>query len=48
MPKAGCAALSRPTGYGLPELSQALGGQYHSIQTLRAREVVARIAEVLG
>jgi magnesium chelatase subunit D len=32
---------------GLPELSQALGGQYHSIQTLRAKEVVQRIEEVM-
>jgi len=32
----------------LPELSQILGGQYHNLETLRAPEVVARIAEALG
>jgi magnesium chelatase subunit D len=32
----------------LPELSQILGGQYHSVQSLRAPEVVARIAAALG
>ena len=32
----------------LPELSQILGGQYHSVQSLRAPEVVARIATALG
>ncbi|MCK9377413.1 MAG: putative cobaltochelatase [Syntrophobacterales bacterium] len=32
----------------LPELSQILGGRYHSMQSLRAPEVVARIAAVLG
>jgi len=32
----------------LPELSQILGGRYHSVQSLRAPEVVARIAAVLG
>jgi magnesium chelatase subunit D len=31
----------------LPELSQILGGQYHSVQSLRAPEVVARIAAAL-
>jgi len=32
----------------LPELSQILGGQYHSVQSLRAPEVVARVAAALG
>jgi Mg-chelatase subunit ChlD len=32
----------------LPELSQILGGQYHSVQSLRAPEVVARISAVLA
>ncbi len=32
----------------LPELSQILGGQYHSVESLRAPEVVARIAAALG
>jgi len=32
----------------LPELSRILGGLYHSVQSLRAPEVVARIAAVLG
>jgi magnesium chelatase subunit D len=32
----------------LPELSQILGGQYHSVQSLRAPEVVARIAAALS
>lgn len=32
----------------LPELSHILGGQYHSVQSLRAPEVVARIAAALG
>jgi magnesium chelatase subunit D len=32
----------------LPELSQILGGQYHSVQSLRAPEVVVRIAAALG
>jgi magnesium chelatase subunit D len=32
----------------LPELSRLLGGQYHSVQSLRAPEVVARIAAALG
>jgi magnesium chelatase subunit D len=31
----------------LPELSQILGGQYHSVQSLRAPEVVARVAAAL-
>jgi magnesium chelatase subunit D len=32
----------------LPELSRILGGQYHSVASLRAPEVVARIASLLG
>jgi magnesium chelatase subunit D len=32
----------------LPELSRIMGGQYHSVQSLRAPEVVARIAAALG
>jgi magnesium chelatase subunit D len=32
----------------LPELSRILGGQYHSMGSLRAPEVVARIASLLG
>ena len=32
----------------LPELSRILGGQYHSVQSLRAPEVVARITAALG
>jgi magnesium chelatase subunit D len=32
----------------LPELSQILGGQYHSVQSLRAPEVVARISAALA
>jgi magnesium chelatase subunit D len=32
----------------LPELSRTLGGLYHSVQSLRAPEVVARIAAALG
>ncbi len=32
----------------LPELSRLLMGQYHSVQSLRAPEVVARIAAALG
>jgi magnesium chelatase subunit D len=32
----------------LPELSQILGGQYHSLRSLRASEVVARIEAALG
>jgi magnesium chelatase subunit D len=32
----------------LPELSRILGGRYHSVQSLRAPEVVARIAAALG
>jgi magnesium chelatase subunit D len=32
----------------LPELSRLMNGQYHSIQSLRAPEVVARVAAVLG
>ncbi len=32
----------------LPELSRLLGGQYHSVQSLRAPEVVARITAALG
>ncbi len=32
----------------LPELSQIMGGRYHSVQSLRAPEVVARIAALLG
>jgi magnesium chelatase subunit D len=31
----------------LPELSEILGGRYHSVQSLRAPEVVARIAAAL-
>jgi magnesium chelatase subunit D len=33
---------------GLPELSQALGGQYHTLETLRAPEMVAKIGEMWG
>jgi magnesium chelatase subunit D len=32
----------------LPELSRILGGQYHSVASLRAPEVVARVASLLG
>jgi magnesium chelatase subunit D len=32
----------------LPELSRIMGGRYHSIQSLRAPEVVARVAAALG
>ena len=32
----------------LPELSRLMGGQYHSVASLRAPEVVARIAAALG
>ena len=32
----------------LPELSRILGGRYHSVQSLRAPEVVARITAALG
>jgi magnesium chelatase subunit D len=32
----------------LPELSRIIGGQYHSLQSLRATEVVARVAAALG
>jgi magnesium chelatase subunit D len=32
----------------LPELSQMLGGRYHSVHSLRASEVVVRIAAALG
>jgi magnesium chelatase subunit D len=32
----------------LPELSQIMGGRYHSLQTLRAPEVVARVAAALA
>jgi magnesium chelatase subunit D len=32
----------------LPELSRLLGGQYHSVTSLRAPEVVARVAALLG
>jgi magnesium chelatase subunit D len=32
----------------LPELSRILGGQYHSVQSLKAPEVVARISAALG
>ncbi len=32
----------------LPELSRILGGQYHSVASLRAPEVVTRIATLLG
>ncbi|MFZ5449754.1 MAG: putative cobaltochelatase [Thermodesulfobacteriota bacterium] len=32
----------------LPELSRILGGQYHSVASLRAPEVVARVAALLG
>jgi magnesium chelatase subunit D len=32
----------------LPELSRLLGGRYHSLQSLRAPEVVARITAALG
>jgi magnesium chelatase subunit D len=32
----------------LPELSRLLGGRYHSVQSLRAPEVVSRIAAALG
>ena len=32
----------------LPDLSRILGGQYHSVQSLRAPEVVARISTALG
>ena len=31
----------------LPELSRILGGQYHSVQSLRAPEVVARVTAAL-
>jgi magnesium chelatase subunit D len=32
----------------LPELSRLLGGRHHSVQSLRAPEVVARITAALG
>jgi Mg-chelatase subunit ChlD len=32
----------------LPELSRLMGGEYHSLQTLRAPEVVARVAAALA
>jgi magnesium chelatase subunit D len=32
----------------LPELSRILGGHYHSVASLRAPEVVARVASLLG
>ena len=33
---------------GLPELNQALGGQYHNLETIRAQDVVSHISAALG